>query len=150
MTQPFDLIQYERYAKIGRLIARTYTEVMSALDVELARYDVTAAQYVVISLVARGHAETAAQVCKELSYNPGAMTRMLDRLEQKNLIRRVRIPGDRRSVKLELTPEAEALFPTMFACSAAILERYYGRLKVEELELVGGVLDTLLGNPTEQ
>ncbi|MBV8657539.1 MAG: MarR family transcriptional regulator [Burkholderiales bacterium] len=145
MSKPVDPKAFERYARIGVLITRIYTEAMDALDRELTPFDISAAQYVVVSLIARGVAESAAQVCKELSYNPGAMTRMLDRLEQKDLVRRVRLPGDRRTVKLELTAHAREIYPAMYACSAAILERLYGRFSIEELEQFGGFLAKTLG-----
>ncbi|RYF81021.1 MAG: MarR family transcriptional regulator, partial [Comamonadaceae bacterium] len=38
----------------------------------------------------------------------GAMTRLLDRLEAKGLVRRVRSVADRRVVNIELTPEGAA------------------------------------------
>ena len=40
----------------------------------------------------------------------GAMTNVLDRLEQAKLIRRVRNPSDRRSVIVQLTPQGERLW----------------------------------------
>jgi DNA-binding MarR family transcriptional regulator len=144
MSNSVDLEYYERLSKVGRLITRTQTEIMDALDRALAEYGVSAAQWVVISLVARKQAESAAQICKELSYNPGAMTRMIDRLEQKGLIRRVSIVGNRRMVKLELTEEAQRLFPVMFEASASILERHYGRFSPEELEQLRQLLERTL------
>jgi DNA-binding MarR family transcriptional regulator len=86
---------------------------LDALDKELATLDVTAAQYIVIALLANGTAVSPSELCKVISYDPGAMTRMLDRLEAKRLIRRVRTNGDRRTVNLELLADGKALYPEM-------------------------------------
>ena len=51
---------------------------------------------------------SASDLCKGISYDAGAMTRMLDRLEGKGLIRRNRSAQDRRLMHLELTEEGRA------------------------------------------
>ena len=58
-------------------------------------------------------AESASQICRGISYDAGAMTRMIDRLEQRGLLQRVRVADDRRTVKLKLTEEGAALYPKM-------------------------------------
>jgi len=146
MNSPLDPQTFERYARVGVLMTRVYAEAMDSLDRDLAPYDITAPQYVVLSQIARGHAESAAQLCKELSYNPGAMTRMLDRLEQKDLVRRVRLPGDRRTVKLELTDRARAVYPAMYAHAGAQLERQYGQFSEAEFDQLHGFLMRILSN----
>jgi DNA-binding MarR family transcriptional regulator len=69
---------------------------------------------------------------------------MIDRLEQKGLIRRVSIVGNRRMVRLELTDEGQRLFPAMFEASALILQRHYGRFSPEELEQLRLLLERTL------
>lgn len=46
---------------------------------------------------------------KRLLVTGGAVTQMLDALEQRNLIRRVANPNDRRSVLIEITAEGQRL-----------------------------------------
>ena len=74
------------------------------------------------------------------------MTRMLDRLEQKDLVRRVRLPGDRRTVKLELTDRARAVYPAMYAHAGAQLERQYGQFSEAEFDQLHGFLMRILSN----
>ncbi|GAA4333029.1 MarR family transcriptional regulator [Variovorax defluvii] len=52
-----------------------------------------------------GHATTVAELARECQLDTGAMTRLLDRLEAKDLCRRVRSLSDRRVVNIELTEE---------------------------------------------
>ena len=62
---------------IGPLIGRVRVELIEALDRALEPLNVTAAQFVVISTLASG-AESASQICRGISYDAGAMTRMID------------------------------------------------------------------------
>ena len=54
-----------------------------------------------------GQAATVAELARECQLDTGAMTRLLDRLEAKGLLRRVRNQLDRRVVKIELTELGE-------------------------------------------
>ena len=125
---------YDRQARVGRLLNRVKSGLEDAMDRELAPCDLTAAQYVVMSILASGRAESSAEICKEIVYDPGAMTRMLDRLEQKNLVRRIYSRENRRTVKLELTEQGRALFPRVMARSRALMERVIGSLSAAELD----------------
>jgi len=97
---------------VGPLISRVRLALLEALDRALSPLNVTAAQYVVLTTLASG-AESASQICRGISYDAGAMTRMIDRLEQRGLLQRVRVADDRRTVKLKLTEEGAALYPKM-------------------------------------
>lgn len=135
---------YEQRAKVGRLVNRAQVELVEALDRELAPSDISAAQYAVLSILATDRADTAAQVCKELSYSPGAMTRMLDRLENKRMIRRVRNADNRRSIKLELTEEGKAIFPALRTSATTVVNRFFGAFNASELGQFEALLDKML------
>src|SRR5260370_38499751 len=72
-------------------------------DEEVASLEVTAAQFVIIANVLKGHANSACELCKYMDYDRGAMSRMIDRLETKGLIRRVALAHTRRTMALEVT-----------------------------------------------
>jgi DNA-binding MarR family transcriptional regulator len=131
---------YDQQARVGRLLNRAKSGLEEALDRELASFDLTAAQYVIMSILASGRAETSTEICKEIVYDPGAMTRMLDRLEQKNLVRRIYSRENRRRVKLELPEEGRAVFPKVQASAAALLERVMGSFSAEEMDQLEGLL----------
>jgi DNA-binding MarR family transcriptional regulator len=135
---------YEQRARVGRLINRGETELVQALDKALESFGVSAAQYVILSTLRAGRGDTAAQICKEISYTPGAMTRMLDRLEQKQLIRRLRYADDRRSVKLELTQEGREKFPELLAAATTVIDRFFGDLDANELHQLETLLEKML------
>src|SRR5258706_1104049 len=109
-TQIYEVETYQPASCVGQLIYRVRAAQMSALDQELAQdpdlapLEISAAQYTIISVMAKRGVDSGAQLCKDLSYDAGAMTRMIDRLEAKGLVNRRRCPEDRRMVKLAMTP----------------------------------------------
>jgi len=81
----------------GYLLSRVRIEMLTALDRELeadrrlAPLELSAAQFIIIANLAAAEGPmSASDLCKGISYDAGAMTRMLDRLESKGLIRRHR------------------------------------------------------------
>lgn len=108
---------------IGYLIGKVRIELTAHVDRELEPLDVTTAQFSIMAHLAYELADSASALCSEISYDPGAMTRMVDRLEAKGFVRRVRVQGDRRKVRLELTKEGRAAFPEMKARVVNVLNR---------------------------
>jgi DNA-binding MarR family transcriptional regulator len=120
---------------------------MLANDPDLAPLEVSAAQYIVISVLAKSKCvDSATQLCRDLSYDAGAMTRMVDRLEAKGLISRRRCPDDRRLVKLELTAAGLAALPKMRECSVRVLNHFLKGFAPAEARQLEGFLARMLHN----
>lgn len=96
---------------IGRLLTRVRHALFERLNKALEPLDLTAAQWGVVVLLDEGAASTPAELSRLLDYDPGAMTRLVDRLAKKGFIQRLPNPEDRRSVNLQLTPAGKALVP---------------------------------------
>src|SRR5882757_7648079 len=116
----------------------------AAVDAALAPMDITAAQYVILMSLALGEAESASGLCKDISYDPGAMTRMLDRLERRGLVRRVAHPNDRRTFNLELTAEGEAVYPKLRASVMKVLNHFLHGFTPKEAKQLEGFLLRML------
>jgi len=115
---------------LAPLVAQVRLAILAGVDHEfleckdIASLEVTAAQFAILRCVLKGKAQSACELCETMDYDRGAMSRMIDRLESKNLIRRVPMAHTRRTMALEVTAEGKAAFPTMEAC----LDRVVGRL----------------------
>ncbi len=148
----YDVETYEPASCVGQLMYRVRAAQMSALDQALAQdpslapLEITAAQYIIISVLAKRGVDSAAQLCKDLSYDAGAMTRMIDRLEAKGLISRNRCPEDRRLVKLELTEAGLAALPKLRECSVRVLNRFLRGFSQAEARQLEGFLVRMLQN----
>jgi DNA-binding MarR family transcriptional regulator len=152
----YDSGNYQLGRNIGALVGRVKVELLAALDHELtadkrlAPLEMSAAQYVIIaSLAGPEGPKSAADLCKSISYDAGAMTRMLDRLESKGLIRRSRSERDRRLMHLELTDAGRAAFPRMREISMMVTNRFlhgFTRTEARQLEsLLNRMLDNARG-----
>lgn len=135
-------------ALLGRVKMAISAEVDDALarDAELAPLEVTVAQFAILAQLHFGETACAGDLCRNMSYDRGAMSRMLDRLEGKGLIRRVRRAGERRTIALEVTERGEALIPKMNACVDAVVQRFLRGIDAGEVRLVEAVLQRMLRN----
>jgi len=147
----YDAETYAPGKGIAHLLGRLRGEMLGALDRELAadaaacQCELTAAQLIIIAWLATG-AKSASDLCKGISYDAGAMTRMVDRLEKKGLIRRERCPDDRRLVYLELTPEGQAVYPRIREISRRVVNRFMRGFSKSEARELEGLLRRMLEN----
>ena len=137
---------FQPQSSVGYLLNRLRTELLGAIDTELAPLDITAAQYIIMGQLAYNMADSASGLCKGIAYDAGAMTRMIDRLEAKKLIARQRCPDDRRAVRLSLTEDGKAVFPKMRASVIGVLNRFLRGFTVSEARQLEGYLQRMLDN----
>jgi DNA-binding MarR family transcriptional regulator len=90
---------------IGYLLRQLRLHMDRAIDAEMTGLDLTGVQWGPLLAIHFGLGDTAAELARVACVDTGAMTRMLDRLEAKGLVRRSRCPKDARVVRLELTDD---------------------------------------------
>ena len=153
MADVYDSETYQPRRGVGHLLNRVRMEMLMALDdalvsdPELASLELSAAQFIIIATLALADsAKSASDLCKGISYDAGAMTRMIDRLEGKGLIRRNRRPDDRRVVYIELTEEGCRAFPRMKVLSMGVVNRFLRGFSPAEARQLEGFLSRMLEN----
>ncbi len=153
MADVYDIESYQPRKGVGHLLNRVRSEMLLALDKALAADEVlaplelSAAQFIVIATLALADsAKCASDLCRGISYDAGAMTRMVDRLESKGLIRRNRRPDDRRVVYIELTEEGSRAFPRMRLISMGVVNRFLRGFSQAEARQLEGYLSRMLEN----
>jgi DNA-binding MarR family transcriptional regulator len=143
---PYDVENFVGKEGVGALITRSKTQLWDAADRALAPYNITLSQWIVLEHLYRDPATTPADICKEIGYDPGAMTRLLDRLEANSFIRRTRHPSDRRSVKLELTAAGRSLHPKLLKVMVREMNFCLDGFTVAEARLLESLLQRVLLN----
>jgi DNA-binding MarR family transcriptional regulator len=99
------------------------------------RYDLTSPQYLVLCSLAAKGSLSSVNLSKILCVTPANMTGIIDRLEQKKLIRRVKKEDDRRISLIELTEKGLKLSQTV---PDTIEEKFIAGLKdLEPTEIYG-------------
>ena len=76
-------------------------------------------------------------------FTRSGLTRLVDRIEAAGLVRREAVPGDRRGVRVVLTPEGRRRHDAAFADHLQVIEREFGRrLTVDQQRAVAEALAT--------
>jgi len=136
----------ETALSVGPLIGRVRVVLLSALDRELLPFGVTGMQFAVLKNLADHTADTAADLSRAMHYDTGSMTRMVDRLEHKGLIRRERSKDDRRVVSLRLTSAGRAALPRLWDTAGAVLERMLEGFLGSEIDDLRSYLSRMIAN----
>ena len=131
---------------IGMLLGRSAIPKDRILDWHLESEGVTAAQFKVLIIVTQYQVDTPAELCRYLGLDSGSMTRMLDRLEQKELLMRTRCPDDRRQVRIALTEDGQRLADRLPEIGAAAMNELCGVLAPNELKTLESLLAKILLN----
>ena len=131
---------------VGYLMGRARASLLSGLDTELARFGLSGMQFAVLKHIGEGSARTAADLCRFMQYDTGAMTRILDRLEHKGLMRRERSREDRRAVVLRLAPSGRTQMPRLSAAARRVLEAHLAGFSNTEIEALKSYLARMIDN----
>ncbi len=142
----YDLATYEPRNAVPGLIARVRMVFLDELDRRLAPFDLKATDYIVLVMLATGDVETASSICSVLAHDPGAMTRKIDALEKRGLVRRVRSAEDRRAIQLELTPEGRKLYPKALAAAVSMANEFLEGFTKAEVKALESFLKRILKN----
>lgn len=146
MSDFYDARNYDPHEGLGYLIGHVRRALLEALDRELEPHGLTATQAIVLFQLALGDASHAAEFCRILRTDPGAMTRLLDRLEKKDFVRRARSAHNRRTVRVELTPAGRAAVPRIGTAAIGVFNRFLRGFTKAEARLLLSFLKRLLAN----
>lgn len=137
-TRPLTLSQQ---ATLG--ILRTADRVRRRLGGVVEPFGVTLQQYNVLRILrgARGEPLPTLEIGERMIEEAPGVTRLLDRLEGKGLVRRARCPEDRRMVHCWITDEGLALLARMDPAVEQADRVAVGALDAEEQALLTHLLD---------
>ena len=137
---------YGAEQSVGYLMRQIVTSIARGVDQRLESVGLTNAQWVPLLKLQLGQAATVAELARECQVDAGAMTRMLDRLETKHLIRRVRSSDDRRVVNLELTEDGAKAARLIPGVLCEVQNAHLAGFTVPEWEALKTSLHRMLGN----
>lgn len=133
---------------LGYLLTLARNQNLAAIERELEPLNITASQFMVVVGIAHERARTLTEFSEFLGYDSGAMKRLLDRVEDKGMIRRVRSTEDRRSQILELTETGKALYPQIMEIVRRVHARTLEGFTDEEAALFHGFLQKVIAAST--
>lgn len=130
---------------IGYLIKRSQRLMQERIEGLFADQGFTLQQWVVMMHIRDGLALTTADLCRELHHDSGAMTRLIDQLEERQLIERRRNPQDRRVIELSLTDTGNEVITTLIGVVTNALNVALDDFTRDEVKMLQSLLRKLIG-----
>ena len=131
---------------VGWLMKRALMSVAQAADRRLEPKGITHAQWAALFMLQSRRASTVAELARETRSDPGAMTRLLDRLEAKGFCRRQRCTDDRRVVKVELTAEGDVAAQEVPVVLSQVLNEHLAGFSKTEWSQLKDMLKRMVAN----
>jgi len=109
---------------LGLLFRQARDAMWARMERELgaAGHELTFSQFIAIKKLATGLASVT-DLARAADLNPGAMTRLLDKLEARGLLVREADPNDRRALHIHLTQAGFTMWRDIDQCGQRVRER---------------------------
>lgn len=133
---------------MGFNLNRTNTIVKNTWTQHLKPYDITPEQCAVLFCLWEEEGVTPKDLSFLLSKDAPTTVRILERLMKKGLIRRKSDPADKRSYRIYLTAQGNALQDEITAASAAAVKKVLHGIPQEERKLLMKLLNQIYDNLT--
>lgn len=131
---------------VGFMINRLANAMRLELERRLAPFGITAQQWTVVMFCHNSSNATPSELAEALGVDGSAVTRLLDRLEKKGLVRRVTNPNDRRSIRVELLEEGRRLAMTLPPFEQEVVDHFMRGLSGAELAKLKLILRGMMRN----
>jgi len=130
---------------VGFMLAKARNLIIAEMDAALNELDITSPQMGILLAMQRDLASTPFELSKMLSVDPGLMTRTLDKLEAKGLLKRSRSADDRRVVNLVLTKKGEKVAAAIPTIAPEVPNAKLKNFTEAEFEELGRLLQKFIG-----
>lgn len=113
-------------SSLGLLLRQTRDALWGRMQFELAAagHELNLTQFITLKALVNGSAGVT-DLARIADLNPGAMTRLLDKLEARQLIQRTHNPNDRRALDIHLTERGQQMWRDIDQCGQRVLERAF-------------------------
>lgn len=131
-TRPFASLEEEAFLNLQR----TGNALVQALSRFFKEHDLTPTQYNVLRILRGAHPQTltCGDIGERLVTPDPDVTRLLDRLEQRGLVRRTRDTADRRVVRGGITEEGLGLLKSLDRPVPQFVQGLLGHLSDDEMK----------------
>ena len=141
-TSPYEILNLAE--NVSFLLGNTNLLKDRLLDQHLAEEDITAAQAKALFKMHFFNINRPSDICKSLGVDGGAITRMLDRLEKKELITRSPDPSDRRSLLIAVTDKGREVIDRAMPLAVNAQKELVSALTDDEIQQLKQTLRKIL------
>ena len=133
---------YRLFLKLHRLFQELNRE-------EFRPYDLSTPQYAIL-FHASVEGVPLSTICQHMLADNSNLTRMVDRLEARGLVRRAPDAHDRRVTLVQLTDEGKALIDELYPRHRSYVEARMGVLSPDQLSALSAAMQTLYESLSEK
>lgn len=124
---------------LGFILNRAAFAMRWALEERLKKYDITAPQWAVLARLWERDGQSPSAIGKSLHFDKPTATGIIDRLEKKGLVKKLRDSEDRRSISVYLTEKGmkmENLLPKFAREVNRLASKGINKNEVERLKIL--------------
>ena len=134
---------------LGLLFRQVRDAMWARMAKELASrgHDLTFSQYITLKKLATGTAGVT-DLARAADLNPGAMTRLLDKLASKGLVAREADAEDRRAVHIHLTDAGRSIWRDIDQCGKRVRDAALAGMSDSERNTMTALLERVRDNLT--
>lgn len=136
--------------KLWVVLARAFAAVEQRATEDVARHGLTLAEFAVLEALYHKGPLLLGEVQKKILVSSGGVTYLVDRLQDRGLVRRKICKEDRRARHAELTDDGAELMKRIFPEHAACIRDAVSALSAEEQREVTRMLKALGLNASQQ
>ena len=132
---------------LGLLFRHVRDAMWARMEAELARsgHELNFSQFITIKTLANS-TTSVTELARAAYLHPGAMTRLLDKLEARGILERVADPSDRRALHIHLTDAGQAIWRDIDQCGQRVREAALHGLDTAEREQLTALLERVRDN----
>ena len=142
--QHFNAKSFRATDSVGYLIKRAQRLMHDRIEAVFASQGITFQQWVVLMHLRDGLAATTAELCRETRHDSGAMTRLIDQLEERGFIERQRQAVDRRVIDLALTSAGRKMVESLIPLAVDTLNGALSDLTRTEVQQLQDLLRRII------
>ncbi len=131
---------------VGFLLNKARNMIITEMDAGLKDLDITSQHMGILLSLKSGMATTPFELSKLLGIDTGLMTRMLDKLEEKKLLKRLRSVDDRRVINLQMTASGEAVAAQLPQIAPQVLNARVKNFTKSEFDELRRLLGKFIGD----
>lgn len=133
-------------ASVGWLLRQIKQSMTCQADRLLGKHDLTHAQWAPMMRLRFNGPMSSAALSRDLAMDGGAMTRLLDRLEAKGLVKRERSVEDRRVVMVSLSDAGLNAMAQMPGVLSQVFNAHLSGFSAQEFRTLMGLLQRVVAN----
>ncbi|WP_048600948.1 MarR family winged helix-turn-helix transcriptional regulator [Rubeoparvulum massiliense] len=122
--------------KLLIVLSRANRAVADRLEEDIQHYGLNPTEFAVLELLFHKGPQAIQQIGKKILLSSGSITYVVDKLEQKELLKRQPCPKDRRVIYAVITSQGEELMQEIFPHHRKAIESIFSCLTMDEKQLL--------------